>query len=93
MYAKKIDNNQSIVISEFKKYGCSVFPAFRIGGGFPDLVIGVGGYTGLVEIKNGRSGRLTPSQKKFIEGFKGRVYIVDNVNQVPDIINKIVSGE
>ena len=55
--------------------GWSVFDAARVGGGFPDLVIGRLGKTHLVELKTGNA-PFKESQKKFYRDWKGESVIV-----------------
>ena len=57
-----------------------------IGGGFPDLAVGIYGVTDLVEVKDGEKTpsqrKLTPDQVKFFEAWKGSVRVVNNIEDV-----------
>ena len=56
--ARRVDANQAGLIAAARKMGCSVADTSRLGAGFPDLVIGLAGKGGrvnlLVEVKDGR---------------------------------------
>lgn len=51
MRAKRTDSNQKQIVDDLRDLGLSVFPTHEVGRGFPDLVVGTGGDTYLVEIK------------------------------------------
>lgn len=48
----KPDANQQRIVDALENVGCSVHVASRMGGGFPDLVVGRNGVTHLLEVKN-----------------------------------------
>lgn len=66
--AAKIDENQPEIVKRLESEGYRVKSTAGIGDGFPDLVIGHPDwpFVRLVEVKNGKRGRLTEDQKKFI---------------------------
>ena len=89
--AAKIDANQPEIIEALLDNGYRVKSMASAGDGFPDLVIGHDDWTfvRLVEVKNGKAGRLTGDQKKFIaEGWP-----VDVVRSTYDILKKIKEWE
>lgn len=67
--------------------GCSVADTSRLGAGFPDLVIGLAGKRGrvnlLVEVKDGAkipSQRgLTNAEQEFRDGWRGQYAVVESV--------------
>ncbi len=73
------DENQADIIGAYLALGCSVVDAHAIGGGFPDLVVGVaapyGRVTELVEVKTA-TGRLEQSQERFIRDWRGSPVVV-----------------
>lgn len=80
--AARVDANHSEIASEYRRLGCSVRSTAALGDGFPDLCIGYGGLTALVEVKDGAkppSARaLTPDEKAFRDTWTGGVYLVES---------------
>lgn len=73
--AAKRDANHGEIVTTFERLGCTVFETDRVGGGWPDLVVGVLGVSFLVEIKNpethyGRAG-LNGNQSAFARDWRG----------------------
>ena len=70
----------------FRKFGCSVWDTSRMGGGFPDLLIGWSGVCALVEIKDGTKPpsrrKLTPAEQEFKDTWKGGVHLVESLDDV-----------
>lgn len=68
------------IVKELRQCGYSVFETHHIGGGFPDLVVGYGGITTLVELKTPRAlqrgAALEQSQKDFIRDWRGATPLV-----------------
>lgn len=91
MRPRRIDTNQRAVAEAFLNLGCSVFSTAPLGRGFPDLAVGVGGHTILVEVKDGSKPRrqrdLTTPQQKFRDNWRGSVFYVESVTEVPGIVN------
>jgi hypothetical protein len=75
MRAKKIDANQVDIVKALRQYGCSVTHLHEVGRGCPDLLIGIHGRTGLLELKDGTkppSARTrTLDQKEWVATWKG----------------------
>ena len=61
--------------------------------GFTDLVIGFGGITVLVEVKDGSKvpseRKLTPQQKIFHGSFKGAITVIENEQQAVELVNRL----
>jgi len=69
---KRTDHNQREVITVLKRMGVSVHDTSAVGGGFPDLVCGLRGWTALLEVKNGeRRWGYTPQQIAFHSDWMG----------------------
>lgn len=82
--ARKVDSNQNEIVKALISMGYSVADTSHAGSGFPDLVIARnGGDAKLVEVKNpeGRGNRLTPKQRDFHTAWKGRLYVIESVDQ------------
>lgn len=73
--AAKVDANQAEIVQALRKVGCSVLDTSAVGGGFPDLVVGCGGKTMLMEIKDGAkppsARRLTSAQLELHAAWRG----------------------
>lgn len=91
--AAKVDRNQPEIVEFFRKSGCSVAITSAAHDGFPDIVVGFGGITVLVEIKDGDlppSGRkLTPDQVRFFSEFKGAKAVVKNIKEAAAIVARL----
>lgn len=78
--AKRIDNNQTLIVKALRDMGCSVLILSDIGKGCPDIMIGYRGKNYLVEIKNGKrppsAQALTPAEILFFERWMGQVDII-----------------
>lgn len=81
-----MDANQNRIIEAFRRQGWRVRPTHTLGEGFPDLVISRGGYTALVEIKDGSKPtsacKLTEDEQKFHADWQGDIFIVESVEDV-----------
>jgi len=82
----KIDDNQKEIVAALGAAGCSVDSLAAVGGGVPDLLVGLRGHTYLLEVKDGRkvpsARQLTPAQKKWIPAWRGRpVAVVKNTKE------------
>ena len=71
----KVDKNQGVIVDALRKAGFSVKSTASIGDGFPDLICAKGSQCWLLEVKM-EKGKLTPDQVKFMQDWKGEVYIV-----------------
>ena len=80
MRAARVDENQAAIVDALRKAGCSVFVASKVGGGFPDLVVGYGGQTYLLEVKNPNvpkaDRQLTEEQSVFFCFWRGHAEVV-----------------
>lgn len=88
------DKNHDQMVSVFEQMGCSVLETHTMGGGFPDLVLGLIGQTILVEVKNpetgyGRKG-LSESQRKMSDAWRGsKVNVVSTEDEAIDLIQRV----
>lgn len=69
-YVKR-DSNHAEIVAVLKAFGASVYDAAHAGRSFPDLVVGLGGVTFLVEIKAGEKARTTDGQQAFADTWRG----------------------
>ncbi len=89
--AAKIDANQTEIVKALHQVGASVQSLASTGKGCPDLLVGFRGVNWLLEIKDGQkvksARRLTPDQIEWHESWRGRVYIVESVDQAISLLN------
>jgi hypothetical protein len=74
-WRQKPDANQKKIVQALEKVGCTVYDASRIGGGFPDLVVGRAGQCFFLEVKT-PSGKLNKAQREFKEWWRGNYAVV-----------------
>ena len=89
--ARRIDANQRELIKVFERLGYSVVDTSAVGEGYPDLNVGKGGYTWLVEVKS-KVGTLTPDQIKFRASWRGNYVLVRDVDDVLAQFGRASSG-
>ena len=91
--AAKIDENQPALVELIRAMGVSVAITSAAHDGFTDLVIGFGGVTVLVEVKDGSKEparrKLTPQQATFHGSFKGAITVIENEQQAVELVNRI----
>ncbi|MDS7929253.1 hypothetical protein RMB13_07145 [Acinetobacter sp. V102_4] len=89
--AAKIDANQTEIVKALRQVGASVQSLASTGKGCPDLLVGFRGVNWLLEIKDGQkvksARKLTPDQVEWHESWRGRVYIVESVDQAISLLN------
>ncbi len=66
----RTDGNQRAIVKALRKAGASVETLHMVGKGVPDLLVGIGGKTFLVEVKNDK-GTLTPDQVRWHGEWRG----------------------
>ncbi len=90
--AARKDDNQNDITEALIAMGCDVHDASAVGGGFPDLVVGIRGCNILVECKDGGKSpsrrQLTPEQQIFHTAWRGPVHVVETVDEAIDLINR-----
>jgi hypothetical protein len=82
--AARVDNNLTEIVEAFRRLGCSVY----VLNGVCDLIVGFGGLSMLVEVKDGAKSpsrrKLTPAQIKFRETWTGGVRLVEDLAGVEE---------
>lgn len=91
MRARKVDANQSDIVSTFRALGCSVEPRLaRIGEGVPDLLVGKSGWCVPVEVKDGSQPpsrrKLTPDEEAWRKAWAGPYAIVETSEQAYQLV-------
>ncbi len=92
MRAKKIDDNQNLIVKQLRRIGCSVAITSMVGNGHPDLLIGFRKKNFLFELKDGNKSasrkRLTDAEEKFFNGWSGQVDKVESFEEILKIIQQ-----
>ena len=83
--AAKVDRNHTEIVEALRKVGATVVSLAAVGHGVPDLLVGLGGKTMLMEIKDGKKRpserHLTPDQEKFFAAWQGGpLAVIDSVD-------------
>jgi hypothetical protein len=82
---RKVDANQAELVRDLRQIGCSVALLHMVGGGVPDLLVGIGGRNYLVEVKDGSKApsarKLTPAQVEFHRDWRGSVHVLSTRSQ------------
>lgn len=83
MRAAKVDANQAEIVEALRRVGAIVQVTSKVGGGFPDLVVGFRGNNYILEIKDGdkppSARRLTEEQELWHARWRGSVVVVGSV--------------
>jgi hypothetical protein len=94
---KRVDENQKLIVKTFRELGASVQVLSNIGKGCPDILVGIFGKNFLVEIKNGAkcpsAQKLTEHEQVFFDSWKGQVCIIKSVDEIFQLMDKIVKRE
>lgn len=91
--AAKVDVNHAEIVSEFRRLGASVIDLSRVGGGVPDLCIGVAQRTALVEIKKDAKAKFTPDQLDFMTYWNGQpVFRCETLEHAQYIVHHMKGG-
>jgi Holliday junction resolvase len=91
--AAKIDANQSELVKIMRDMGVSVKITSSAHDGMTDLVVGFGGITVLVEVKDGSRSpserKFTQKQVEFHSSFAGAITVIETVDQAIQLVNLI----
>lgn len=83
--AARIDANQPAIIAALRSIGATVQPLHAVGGGCPDLLVGLRGRNILMEVKDGArppsERRLTADQVEWHAGWRGTVAVVNSAEE------------
>lgn len=86
---KRVDGNQAEIVNAAKKIGASVCFLSDLGKGIPDILVGYRNHNFLIEVKRpGRRNKLTKSQEPFHNAWKGKIYTVETVDEMLDILTR-----
>jgi hypothetical protein len=89
--AARTDSNQTEIVAAFRQAGASVKLVHTVKG-FVDAVVGINGRNLLVEIKDGSkppsARKLTSDESDFHRTWKGKIDIVESVDDVARVLKK-----
>jgi len=90
----RTDRNHAEIRDAFLALHCSVHDTSMVGGGFPDLVVGIntprnGRVNLLIEVKPSNDSVISKAQMEFHRAWRGRVVTVWNTSQVVDLVQEI----
>jgi Holliday junction resolvase len=90
----RVDTNHREIVAALRKAGATVLSLAAMKHGCPDILVGFGNETMLMEIKKDSKAKFTPDQLKFMSEWKGgpisRVDSVDAAIRALGIIQKLV---
>jgi Holliday junction resolvase len=90
----RIDTNHKEIVAALRKAGASVVSLAAMKHGCPDLLVGNGNETMLMEIKKDAKAKFTPDQLQFMANWRGgpisRVDSVDAAIRALGIIQRIL---
>ena len=88
-----MDGNQPEIVKAFRALGCTVAHTHRLGQGFPDICVGYGGLSMLIEIKDGSKPKsaqeLTDDEREFQGRWTGGVRMVRNLDDVSETVSTL----
>jgi Holliday junction resolvase len=91
--AARIDANQPDLVNIMRGMGASVEITSGAHDGMTDLIVGFGGVTVLVEVKDGSrppsERKFTPKQVEFHSRFMGAITTIETVDQAIELMNLI----
>lgn len=84
----KIDANQHDIVAALEAAGCTCRSLSALGGGTPDLLVGLDGQNYLLEIKT-RGGTLTDEQIAFFGWWQGQKHIVRSIDDALRVVGRL----
>jgi hypothetical protein len=94
--AAKTDANQAEIVAALRQCGATVQTLHTVRHGCPDLLVGYKGQNLLIEVKDGAKPtserRLTPDQERWHAGWRGCVYVVDDVTGAIALVGARAQG-
>lgn len=94
--AARVDANQSEIVRDLRKLGCSVLDLSAVGKGCPDILVSRQGRSVLMEIKDGNkppsARKLRPQQITFHNAWQGEVVVVNDVDEALGVMGIELRG-
>ena len=80
-----LDANQPDIVKALRQAGASVTSLASVGGGCPDLLVGIRKVTTVIEVKDGAKPpskrKLTEAEQDWHDAYQGSVHIVESIEQ------------
>lgn len=93
--AGRTDANQKEIVELWRKMGATVLILSSVGGKCPDCIVGIAGKNEMAEIKDGKkplsAQKLTESQVKFHQEWRGSISIIRTVQDAMNLIYRMRS--
>jgi VRR-NUC domain-containing protein len=90
--ASRTDANHSEIVKAAEQAFCSVLQLHQVGGGCPDLILGLKSRHGpinlLVEVKT-EDGSLTPDQIRFHREWRGQRAVIRSINELRALLESL----
>ncbi|HYF24100.1 MAG TPA: hypothetical protein VD931_00025 [Baekduia sp.] len=88
--AARTDGNHAEIRDTLRACGCSVADLSHVGGGVPDLLVGLRGRSYCIEVKNGAlppsRRRLTPDEEAWRAAWRGHYAVVETVDEALAVV-------
>lgn len=90
MRAKRVDDNQKVIVRQLRQLGVSVQHLHTVGDGCPDLLLGFRDKNYLIELKDARkkpsAKKLTPDEEIFFNDWRGQVNKCETLEEIIKVI-------
>ena len=83
---KRVDANQSEIVTALRQAGCSVQDLHEVGHGCGDILVGRNGINYVLEIK-APGGKLNEREREWHSTWRGQVAVVHSAEEALKIIN------
>jgi len=87
MKAARTDANHTAIVAALRQCGATVHNTHRVGGGYPDLSVGISGLNWLVEIKT-PTGKLNANERKFHDTWRGQIAVCRTVEEAVQLAER-----
>ena len=86
-YAARTDANHREIATACRWAGATIHHVHRVGGGFPDLCVGIAGLNLLVEIKTA-TGDLNDNERIFHDEWRGQIAVCRTVEEAVALVER-----
>ena len=87
MKAARTDANHTLIAAACRAAGATVHHTHRVGGGFPDLSVGIAGLNLLIEVKT-NTGQLNANEQRFHAEWRGQIAVVRTVEEAVALVER-----
>jgi hypothetical protein len=90
MRAKRVDDNQALLVNQLRQLGLSVRHLHMVGDGLPDIIVGHRKQNFLIEIKDHKKTKsqkkLTKDEQDFFDTWKGQVDKCETLEEIIRVV-------